>query len=184
MRKIIAIILSLAALLSLAACSQNGPNETTSAPETELTFDYTSYKNLVSICTNKMSKNITILSFVALYEQNYWEALEQVSGTVTSDKLISKGFEYLAENTDFNEDTVTSGHNSIMDFYKEIVSTNISGAEATALADVFNEYFDAYLSLYNLATSPSGDLSKFVEDYESYTSTIENCQIKLDALIS
>lgn len=71
-----------------------------------------------------------------------------------------------------------------MAFYADIISTDIEGSEAEAIDEVFNEYFDAYLSLYNLSTSPSGKLQDFIDSYEAYTTTIENCQSKLEVLLS
>lgn len=185
-------VLALALIISLVlcACGDTSPSEppaSTAPPqatETDPPFDIDAYKVLISDCAETMSRNSTLLSIVALYEQGYWESLEQLNGTVTAEKLTSAGYDYLAENTDYSKDDISAWHGSIMKAYKEIVSTDIDGAKAESIAEVFNEYIDAYLSLYNLATSPSGKLSEFEELYRSYTGAIDNCKAKLDALLS
>lgn len=190
LKRILSLLVILIFTISLSACrSPHAPETlaTTVPPQTTKTeppFDGEAFKGLVSGCAETMSKNTTLLSIVALYEQSYWESLEQLGGTVTAEKLTAAGYKYLSENTDYSKDDIASWHDSIMAAYKVIVTTDIDGAEAESILEVFNEYIDAYLSLHNLATSPSGKLSEFEELYRSYTDTIDNCKAKLGALIS
>lgn len=191
MKKSIALTLAVVLLLSLTSCGGNtvepettvAPTETT-VPETTQPFDLDSYKSMMATCINRMHKNSTLLSILALYEQSYWDSLEKVNGIVTAEKLFSKACEYLVENTDYDKTDVVSWHETILTHYKNIISTEISGAEAESIKEVFDEYFDAYLSLYSLAMEPSGELEDFIDSYESYSSIIENCETKLEVLLS
>ncbi len=192
MRRLLALLLVLSMGLSMAACGAAEETEETIAPETtEATteetvppFDIDEYKTAVWSCSSKMYENSIILYNLANYENTYWESLEKLSGTVTPEDLINSALEWLEKKGGGTESEITAQYEAIKHEYKEIVSTEISGTEAEEIKKIYDEYFDAYLSFYKLVFSPSGTIGDFVENINNCINTIENCNSKLEILVS
>lgn len=189
-KKVISVILCFFLILTFAACGQTPIVETelettvptTTAP-TEPPFDIDEYKRDIKNCCSEMKSSTIFLSGMAEYENNLWKSLVQFSGTVTSEKLFSSTCEWL-ETEGWSKSVVEAQYSKISKSYKEIITTEIDGAESEEIKAVFNEYFDAYIKLYNLVFSPSGTREEFVNNCNDYISIIETSQSKLDILLS
>lgn len=182
--RFILIIVLLSILLT--ACS-NGSTDTpsTSTPETTAAqFDLDEYKKLVSFCVDEISDGAIALSNVVKYEYNYWKSINKLNGTFKSDKAVSSAMEWLEENSDYTETGIKSQYDSIASMYKEIISINIEGAEAEKIFEHLDELYDAYIELYNMGTSPSGDIDTFASRYNEYTDIVKSSVDKLDILLS
>ena len=153
----------------------------TATIETTAPFDLSAYQLLVSSCVNKMAAITDLYVIMADYEVALWEAYDQLDTVVTADKLIQKTWEAM-EGKGLSRANVEREQDAVMQIYKEIVSTDVSGSAGKALEEVFNQYFDAYLGLLTLVNSPVSEYDAFVENRDSYSTTIKSCKTKLEAL--
>lgn len=188
MKKIIALALSIIMLLSMTACGaepkETQPTETAATETTAAPFDIDDYKAVVSTCVESLYSSSVILKNVVTYEQNYWKSLEQLSGNVTSEKLLSAAIEWLSENSEHDLQTIQNSYDSNATMYKEIIGYDIQGVEAEEIWEAFSEYYDAYIALYNLAMTPNGNIDSFTESCNELIDQIVNSQSKMDILLS
>lgn len=182
-------IIAIDAALCLSTCT-SAPMETTpvadaletTAPTVE--FDFEEYKAKVLECLPELNDGCIALSNVCQYENNYWKSLERVGGHFDTDKAVSAAFEWLESKSDYSVDYIDAQYKSIGAMYKEVIAVNTFGSEAEEIGGTFSDYYDAYIGLYNLAMSPSGDRGTFVDSYNNLTSIIRKCQSKLDILLT
>ena len=182
------VLITLLALL-FSSCS-NSSNNTMPATSPETTapstaqFDITEYKQLVSACADQLSDGAIALSNVVKYEYNYWKSINNLGGTFKPDQAVTAAMAWIEENSDYTEDGIKDQHDSIALMYKEIISIDIEGTEAQIIFEHFDELFDAYIGLYNMGMSPSGSLTSFVADYNTYTNVVKSSKEKLDILLA
>lgn len=190
-KKVMTIILCFALLLTLVGCGQTSAEESvpettahTTEPPTEPPFDLDAYKTSVKTCVSEVYDSTVLLYNVANYEINFWESLEQFSGTVTAEKITTAAWEWLEEKGDCTQDDIVAQYDDITGLYKEIISTKIEGAEAEEIKATFDEYFDAYIKFYNLVCSPTGTSADFVDSCNACIGIIQDCESKLGILVS
>lgn len=189
-QKVLSVLLCFALILVLVGCGKDQVAETeqettipvTEAP-TEPPFDSDKYKRKIENCASEMNTSAVFLTNLATFENNKWQALDKLGGTVTAEDLASAAWEWL-EKEGWSKSTVESQFSKVSKSYKEIISIEIDGTETEEIKSIFDEYFDAYIALYNLVSSPSGTNTEFVDACNDYISTIETCQSKLDILLS
>lgn len=180
-RKITTLLLTTIFILSLAACnagSATGPGETPQQeteqePENEIVFDLDNYKSLVSDCRARINTAGLMLGNAGQYEVNYWKTYSSFSGnSPASDEIAELAFEWLAEQTDENRETVDATYNEIREKYKEIILIELEGKEAEEIDSEFREMYNAYIDLYSLVTLPTGTLSGFSRSLSACLSDI------------
>lgn len=152
-------------LLLLAGCS-NSDNIQSAAPNVPSqsvapAFDLDEYKTLVSECRAAINEASIYVSNTGKYEFNYWKAYDSVGGDTPDDSMVDSAFEWLSEKSDATRETVDADYDDIRQQYKNIILIEINGREAEEIDTVFRSMYEAYSSMYNLVTSPSGPLSKF-----------------------
>lgn len=189
MKRIFSLILSIVLSINLAACGAPSTPTTTEPEVIETTaptdpFDIAGFKETVAACTKKIDNATVILNAVVTYEISFWEALAKLNGSVTAEKVTSKAMEWLAENTDADEAYINTQYDNIAILYKEIIATDISGAEAQEILGVFKEYYDAYIGLYNMAFKPSGTVASFSDKHATYSDELSTASSKLEILLS
>ena len=191
LKRFFSLILCVICVLSFAGCSQASPKAETSAATAAATtistsppFDLAAYKDAIENCTAEMYDSAVLLLNVAEYEINYWESLEKLGGTVNSEKILSSAWEWLAEKSEYTKEDIDSQYDIVTSLYKDIITTEISGAKAAEMKEIYDDYFDAYITFYNLVCAPSGSSSDFIDACNSCISTIKNCKNKLDILCS
>lgn len=190
LKKLLSLLLCFVLVLSFAGCGQSPSVEDDSSSTAELStiatepaFDLAAYKSAINNCTEEMYDSALLLYNTATYEVNFWESLEKVGGTITAEKVAASAWEWLAENSDSNKEAIDTQYNNIITLYKDIISTEISGAEASEIKNIFSDYVDAYIKFYNIVCSPAGVRSDFIDTCNSCISTIEDCTSKLDILL-
>lgn len=159
-----AIAVMLLCMLLLAGCTNSGDTQTAVPDEPTQSiapaFDLDEYKELVSKCRADMNEASIFLSNTGQYEFNYWKAYDSVGGG-TPEGIVDSAFEWLSEKSEATRETVDADYESIRKQYKEIILIEIEGREAEEIDASFRSMYDAYSSMYNLVTSPSGGASGF-----------------------
>lgn len=173
----------------ISVCRKNKqPEESTDCDmtiyeSTSSSFDADEYKTTIKNCVSELSQSVSILDDFINYEYNYWNALNNIGGTITAEKIVSHAEEWINENKGISPETIDEQFDSIAAIYREIVSTEIEGAEAEEIREVFKELYDAYIGMYNAAVSPSGDITSFNDKCNTYAETIKISLGKLEILI-
>ena len=189
MKRIVSLVILIAITFNLVACGAISDQNTTT-PEiidtttSTVSFDINGFKHNVATCTEKISNACVILNAVVSYEVSFWESLVKLNGNVTAEKVTTRAMEWLAENTDADEAYVNAQYDNIAKQYKQIVCTEISGAEAQEILAVFKEFYDAYIGLYNMAFKPSGSLASFIDKHAAYSEEISTTSSKLEILLT
>lgn len=163
---------------------KTSPADALDATAPTVEFDFEGYKAKVLDCVSELNDGCIALANMCQYENNYWKALESVGGHFDTGKAVSSAFEWLEGKSDYSADYIDAQYKSIGAMYKEVIAFNTFGREAEEIGSAFNDYYDAYIGLYNLAMSPSGGRGTFVDTYNNLTSIIKNCQSKLDNLLT
>jgi len=131
------------------------------------------YKELVSKFNNDIMAQSLLLSNMGKWEYNYWKAYNSLDAKSPDfDSMTSHAYELLVKNAEVGEEEIANNYKSISEQYKQIVVIDISGSEAGEIKESFKNLYDAYSSLYKMTTSPSGSLSSFSDNYNTYTDDI------------
>lgn len=162
--RILSILLSVFFVLSLSACG------TETSENKDISFD--EYQNIVRDFNDSVLDASIILSNVGQYEHNYWEALENVDGTIDYDKMVESAMNWLEEKSDSNAETVETSFNELGNQYSELVKHSFKDNGADEISDNVSQLFSAYNSLYNLVIEPSGNIDDFADQFNEYSSTI------------
>lgn len=183
------IILIALVSIFISGCTNDNDNEETTTPTettapTDPTFDIDEYKDLVSGCVDELSNGSIVLLNVVKYEYTYWNSLNKLSGTFKPDKVVSAAMNWLEENSNYTEAGIHSQYEDIALMYKEIIAFSTEGNEAQKIFESLDELYDAYIGLYNMATSPSGTITNFASNYDSYYEIVNSCTTKLETLLS
>lgn len=189
MRRILTALLASLIAMSLLGCGGNQGNVNESIPETAATtaiqFDLDAYKESVSTCATEISNEVVVLNNVVKKEADYLKIYNDVSnGKANYEGAVETAMKWLEEKSDYSAESIEEQYNEIAKMYKDIVSEEITGAEAEELKEVFDELFTAYIELHSLALSPSGSLSAFIENCNDCIDTIKTDTSKLDILLS
>lgn len=185
MAKKLSLILLLFVFVVSGCGDQNSSSDVPSAEpssiEETVPFDISEYKKIVSEYNDYVSDNMIALYNMGKYEYNYWNNSEKLGATPDSSELSAKAFEWIAENSE-NEHTeisITSNHDEICNLYATIIKTSTEGSEAEEIENLVKDIYDSYTSLYNLITSPSGNLDSFAD---MYNTNIQNLQKDTETL--
>lgn len=202
MKKLFAFVLAMCVGLSLlTACSgepaksseaeSSTAQETTATPEptpeptaTPIPFDLTTYKDSLSKCIDEISTNALMYYNMCKFELNYWETLNSVKGTFSSEDAAQYAMEWLEKESEESADSLSVRHNTITELYKEIVFTEADGAEAEKLLEVFEEMYDNYVLIHDAAMSPSGDIDSFTSRFNDSVADFNTSKDKLETLLS
>lgn len=187
------LILSAVAVLSLSitACGNtdttaNTSNKDNAPAQTEETvaFDIAEYKSLVAKCNEDILNESILLSNLGKYEHKYWESLNSVNGTIDYDSLILKAYEWLKEKGDTDQQTFENNYKDTVTQYDKIISMDTPTPEAAEIEAVLKNLYESYNALYQLVTAPSGDISSFADNYNTYSNEITNYNSTLASLVA
>jgi len=187
MKKILFISVVLSSLILISGCEASSTSNTDEIYDTttitaeeitteEATINLNDYKTKISEFNNNIYDASILLSNVASYEHSYWENLEEIGGSVNSEKLYEKAIEWLIENAEGYNVTYTThqdNYDDICKAYSEIVGMGIDISEVSAINNTYEELFNNYCMLYTLAMSPDGSINTFVDNYNEYINNIE-----------
>ena len=175
---------SSAPVSSVAQEATPNPTATPEPTATPLPFDIDAYKKMLSDCMNEISTNAMMYYNMCKYEVNYWDALNSVNGTFSSETATQNAMEWLEEETDETAESLSTRHDTITNLYKEISFAEIDGTEAEKLQEVFEEMYDNYCLIYNAAMSPSGDIDSFTSKTNDAVRDFKASKSKLETLLS
>lgn len=176
MKKIL-LTISLSTVILLCGCSTNNEaifkdTETTQTDNiTQEPFDMESYKNSIKHFNDSAMDTSVLLSNMAQYENNYWQA---IGGKINFDKMLSATYDWLEEKGNTKKEELEKKYNDVCSIYKEISLIEVSDKEAEELQSESKALFTSFNALYNLATNPSGDNSTFVKNYNEYIDSIKS----------
>jgi len=161
---------------------------TTQTETTEPSITVEEYKQLISDACDSLYETAIIINNVLTFEDTYWKTSSNIDGSSPSEeKLVEAGMSLLATKSDneYSQQWLEDAFASDSQRYREIIATDIpEGAEAEKIYDVYEEFFDAYLGLYNLAFAPGGSRSSFESKANEYIGTIKSANTKLEVLVS
>lgn len=191
MKKMFALLMALLLVLSLAACgSTDAFAEATTEPTISTTaepFDIEEYKNIVSDCVADINEGAVVLHNIVNFEYKYIKAYKNISGASAKpdiETVVETGIKGIEEYSDYTEEFVKNQYEEISAVYKDIVLCDADNAEVNEIKTTFKELHEAYVSLYNLAFSPSLDMNALASRHDEYTNAIKNCTSTLDILLS
>ena len=177
MKKTIAVLTIALSTISLFGCSSSKTNTTDNQTEvatTKKSFDIELYKKSVGILNDSIMETSILVSNMAQYENNYWSNLEKIGGTIDYKELVDKAYNWLEKKSDTKKEDIEKSYSNICNKFKEVSLQEVSGKEAEELQSSSKELFQAFDSLYDLATNPTGDNSSFVSNYNKYIETIKS----------
>lgn len=183
MKKIVTLF-AILCLTSICGCSTKTEKDEITAPkettvETTVPFDGEEYKNQVSSCVEKINDSAIALHNMVITECKYIDLL----GRPDADGAYDTAIIFIEENSDYTEESVKSQHEEISESYKDIISAQVPG-ELDEIKETFGSLADAYIGLYNLAMSPSGNVATMASNHDEYVETITTCTSKLEILLS
>ena len=168
MKRIFAFILVVALFMSLIGCGSK-----------EEPFDLSAYKEKVSACCTSVDEHIINYGNIAQYQNNYWNNMEQFTGTVTEENLLSAAEEWFVEKTSTSFADLDAIYQEHTAAYKEIILMEIEGKEAEEIDAQFRVFFGAYMDLHNMVMSPSCSHSEFIQNYNEYIDAYTSAQSHL-----
>ena len=186
------VVFTVLIVLAFSGCGSNSLNTTSNdtssidlanTEESEV-FDLDEFIALVSACNDDIMDMGVLLSNMGTYEYNYWKALNDISGNIDYDSMVSMASDWLNENANENIDTLKESYEKICKQYEEIVVMDITGPEAGETKMIFKELFDYFNSLYLLVTSPSGDISTFSSNFNTYVNGMTTSNSELEIFLN
>ena len=176
MKKLILLVLSTSLAISLCSCGESVELSASGVPESPpASFQLSEYKTDVAAYRDLTYQASIILANVGNYENNYWKALGRLS-----EDMPSKAFEWLSENSEETQETVSASNEDIGSDYDALISTDFGeNADAAEIDAEVRALYDGYSALYSLVTEPSGTREDFVL---SLSGLIEDVEIAKDAL--
>ena len=188
MKKLIAVLLSVALCVSLSACGKEPDQSgTATGPTTESTtvpteaaeqIDAEVFKGGIRSSVKSMSFFCEIYMLVLEYQVSYWESSEQLLVSRSSKDIAQKGIKTM-EGAGISYEDVTGAHQTYSETYKRVVLANIQGRELEEIRNAYMEYFDSYLNIYNLMLSPSSDRKTFASDVSECIKNYKNALSKI-----
>ncbi|MEG1564827.1 MAG: hypothetical protein RR365_14055 [Bacteroides sp.] len=146
--------------------------------------DKQDYKDMVSKCNTDIADAGIILSNIGNYEYNYWEASNNIGGNIDYAHMLDSAKKWLHEKGNIEFIVVENAYTNICAQYKEIIKINVSGADVDEINDNFNKLFNAYNGMYLLITSPTGDISSFAENFNTYSDDFKSSNSILSLLVA
>ncbi|MBR2047097.1 MAG: hypothetical protein IJ960_00715 [Oscillospiraceae bacterium] len=186
MKKALFLLLAaIVSLLALAACGDTTPPETTvpTTVATEPQISIEDYKSLALENLDELYNNAVIVNKAASYIAKYWNSAESINATITTQKLLDACNKYLEENSITTLADMEAAFDASADLYKAVYFAHIEGAEADAIKEAFDAFYNAYIGFYNLTMNPTGDRKAFNESANNYIAEIQNSVSKLDLLL-
>ena len=192
MKKLIAVLLSVALCVSLSACGKEpdqsgtatGPAvESTTVPtEAAQQIDAEVFKGGIRSSAKSMSFFSEIYIVVLEYQSSYWETTERMLLDKSPEDIAKKGIEAL-EDAGISFDDIKEVHETYSETYKAVVLTDVYSNELREIKNAYIAYFDAYLDMYNLMTSPTGDCASFASSVSECVKTYKNALAKIDIFL-
>lgn len=186
-KKILCCLLIISIILPLNACGNKNATNNTPKPEATATkkpeFNIQEFEMLVADYNAALMNQVLLVANMAKYEANYWEALNNIGGSIDYDELVSYAEEWLDEKGKGTLEDLEKTHDEIGSQYSKIVKTNTDDSEAAILKDKSDELYSNYNLLYNLVTSPTGSLNNFVLSFEEYATKINSLSDEINTLL-
>lgn len=181
MKKLISCLSAIMLIFSLCSCSGSTNSTAPTSQETNpLVFDISEYKADVSAYRDLTYQSSIILANVGNYENNYWKTLGRLS-----DDMSDRAFEWLAENSEETQETVSASYEAIQSAYGDLTSADIDEeAEAAEIAAGVDALHVGYSALYELVTKPSGSREDFVQALSDLINDVEAANDTLSNLLS
>ncbi|MCI8633922.1 MAG: hypothetical protein HFE64_10655 [Lachnospiraceae bacterium] len=193
-KKLTICTLILALLFSFTACTSNNPEadsnsiiessltaESSLPPENE--FDISAYTKLVEESRQAIEETAILLSNLGQYEYNYWNALNNVNGTMDYSSMVDSAFNWLLDKGNVSRDEVVQNYTTICNQYKEIIQIDIgTNSAASTIKNEYDTLYTNFDNYYRLVTDPSGDVNSFSDTFNTYTRAIESSNSKLGLL--
>lgn len=184
MKNYIVLLLALILVLGLAACGESTQDETTTASTTEPQITIEDYKSMAWDNLVKIYDSAVVLNQAASYMESYWRAAEKIGGSTDSATLLEHTMTYIEEQKIGTLEEINTDFKNSADLYKVVCFTEIDSAEADAIKEAFEDFYNAYIGLYNMVTSPSGTRESFLESGNEYAEEITNSVSKLEILLN
>ena len=168
------IALSLAICFSCVACGSSttekeasitAPTETYVQEELKeevKEFDLEKYKKSAQDLRTSMYTAALMLNNMTNYELAHLQVAEKLNSKVDSQELLQKAFDHIEEQEWDTRENIESTDATIRKAYKEfILIESNENKEALEIETEIRNFYDAYVALYSLATSPNGSASSF-----------------------
>lgn len=196
LKKTSCFLTSLILCLGLCGCNSDEKNsskvesivETTEQETTEaVTDNIEEYKLKIKEFSNTTYEASLLLNNAGKFEGNYWKQLNKFGGTIDFDDVYEKAINWLIENADAEYNVTKTKFNDdykvICTNYSDITGLGVDSTEVSAINEAFEELFKSYCNLYILITEPSGNLSNFIDNTNTYINSIKNTTTLLDTLL-
>ena len=103
-----------------------------------------------------------MLNNMTNYELAHLQVAEKLNSKVDSEELLQKAFDHIEEQEWDTRENIESTDATIRKAYKEfILIESNENKEALEIETEIRNFYDAYVALYSLATSPNGSASSF-----------------------
>ena len=207
MKRLACIILALALLM--AGCAATTAEQTNSTPTTEAAYTSTpapthtptpaqtptptpeptpafnleAYKAKVALSSQEIYDTATVLYTIAVYENTWWETMNNFGGNAKSEDIVSHAMENVLPKVDLTEDDLDRWHKEIQQQYKEISLVETEGKEAEKIAGYYEEIYEGYKRLHDIVFSPSGKQSSFESTFKGYAGQIVRAYDNLDLFL-
>ena len=199
MKKITALLLSLAMIASLSACDsdENRSSQNTIKTETivvttiettEKHFDTESFKKRIADFNDTVYAAGVLLSNAGNYESNYIDARYSFSGRVNDEpeEIYRKAIIFLMEEAtpdmNMSETKLEDDYNAICKEYADIKATDSNIQELSAIRDEYEALFDGYTALYEVVSNPP--ISSFNSRFNEQVRAVEDANSKLKAFLN
>lgn len=181
MKKLISLSLSMILVVVLCSCGGVPEQPVSESPDaSSSSFDLSAYQVDAEEFRGLAYEASVILANVGTYENNYWKALGRLS-----DDMSDRAFEWLAENSEETQETVSASYEAIQSAYGDLTSADIDEeAEAAEIAAGVDALHVGYSALYELVTKPSGSREDFVRALSDLINDVEAANDTLSNLLS
>ena len=180
MKRVIAFVLSISLIFLLVACG--GAATPTPTPEPE--FDLSEYREMVARLNEEIKELSILLSNMGQWQHSFWQALENIGGTVNFDNMVERVFEWLEENADVSREEIEAAHGRIVEQYSAIVRIDVEGALAEDIRSNITALFEDFNAFYRLITAPSGSMGAFASRFNELSNGIVNQNSMLEILLA
>lgn len=174
------MVFVLALLMLLAGCSNNANTPTVETGETGEIMSIDDYKQLVKKLNDQILDASIPLGNMAKWELNFLKTLGS-----PSDDVADRVFEWLEEESDYTETSVTKANIEISSTMIEI-SDNTDTSPESPMIEIFNQavsLYENYIGLYETVTTAPTSIKAFAEDISTYFSAIPVDSEALTALL-
>lgn len=187
MKKTVSVLLLFITLLFFGCSSNELPAETVETESTEEIIELTfkEYSSMIEKSKTDIMENTIGLYNLGKYEYGYWSNYESLGSTPVDFKVLTEAsFEWLAENSEFNNSILEENLKLISSQYKEITFSNISNLNVEKISLTYDNMYTTYQKFYDLTMSPSGDIDSFSTNYNQYVADLKSYDSTLTTLLS